>query len=389
MEEPTRKENTCFISYDILRIIFQYLDARNLASAAMVCRSWLEAANDEKLTRGPYCLQLYTQHDFLCCIKNIRIKPSVGFFFIPTGIRYEIEEHVETFLPELLPKRCEIIMLCSRYVILEEVMCQQYPHMVCAFLPQVPNVKVKSFELSENCNRNIWQTVEYQEIINTIINNEISTSNHETSTCFMLFCNNFSYNLYSYCDTAIGIVTAKRWASAIQQSIKNKAVSVWGGVVENIHAQRARTGSCKAHRVEPFEKSHTSCVAVLITGLIRTWSTILERKCNTKKRIEARLMLFKDKVKLKKHSIGFIFTNKMRTGPIYNDAPYNEESMIFKRLFPKVPLVGCSDYIGEFGKTTAIDEASEERNSKKKQNCKKSKSWYKESSTVFLILTYD
>lgn len=83
---------------------------------------------------------------------------------------------------------------------------------------------------------------------------------------------------------------------------------------------------------------------------------ILEEKCNTKEQVEAKLKLLKDKVKLKKHSIGFMFACQARGTEMYKDA--NVESTIFKRLFPKVPLVGCFGY-GEFGKIT-IDEVNEE-----------------------------
>jgi len=75
--------------------------------------------------------------------------------------------------------------------------------MSCAFLPQIPNVRIKIFELPKRYNRNtIWKTDEYEKI-STIINHE--TSNHETSTCFMLFCSEWNQ------------MTAENWASAIKK----------------------------------------------------------------------------------------------------------------------------------------------------------------------------
>lgn len=143
----------------------------------------------------------------------------------------------------------------------------------------------------------------------------------------------------------------------------SKIVSVWGGVVQDIYAQcinndcvyKTRTKNKSFQRMDsPY------CVAVLITGAIQTWSVILEKQCDTKERVEARLKLFKDQVKLKKHSIGFMFVCKARGAEMYNEA--NVESTIFKQLFPKVPLAGCFGY-GEFGKTTTttINETNEER----------------------------
>jgi len=75
--------------------------------------------------------------------------------------------------------------------------------MTCAFLPQIPNVRIELFKLTERYNRNtIWKTDEYEKI-STIINHE--TSNHKTSTCFILFCNN------------LGQIIAENWASAIKK----------------------------------------------------------------------------------------------------------------------------------------------------------------------------
>ncbi|XP_011690523.1 PREDICTED: uncharacterized protein LOC105451650 [Wasmannia auropunctata] len=361
-------ENTLDLStvltYDILRIIFQYLDARDLANAAMVCRFWLEAANNEKLTRGHPCYftQFYDdydrngRHELLCYINRIRIKPSIGFFFMRSDTPRNI--YIEECTEALLPKDCEAIMLYSEGIIVQNC---QFPNITCVFLPQIPNVKIKSFILSENYI--IQETAEYREIISTIVNNETSTLSDKTSTCFMLFCNGKDRT------------TAQRWASAIQEISKEcEAVSVWGGVMIDIHAQRAHTDLRKRQmRTRSLEKMNTFeyCVAVLITGPIWTWSVILEWTCNTNELIEARLKLFKNKVKLKKHSIGFMIMSEPRESSYL-------EPVIFTRLFPEVRLVGCISY-GEFGKNTAVNEMNEERNSK---------FWYNDLCTVFLILTY-
>lgn len=95
-------------------------------------------------------------------------------------------------------------MLYSSGIIMEnkEIEYHPFPNMVCAFLPQIPNVRIKTFKVTKRCM--VSGTAEYQELIGTIVN-ETSTSNHETSTCFMLFCNNLGHN------------TATRLASLIQK----------------------------------------------------------------------------------------------------------------------------------------------------------------------------
>jgi F-box protein 22 len=111
---------------------------------------------------------------------------------------------------------------------------------------------------------------------------------------------------------------------------------LWGGVVDISHMQNS-------YWQMPY------CVAVFISGAIQTWSTIIDMKCNTKELIEKKLKSFKERIKLKKHSIGFMFVCTARGSTMHKKQ--NVESTIFKTLFPNVPLVGCFGD-GEFGKNT-------------------------------------
>ncbi|KAL0103037.1 hypothetical protein PUN28_018380 [Cardiocondyla obscurior] len=202
-DESTLDSST-YLTYDVLRIVFQYLSARNLANAAVVCRSWLEAANDERCTRGPCCFfQCYRKQndsDLLSCIANIRIKPSVGFFFIPEYT----PRIIEVCIWKLLPEDCETVMLYSNGIIVENNEMEKHtrPNIVCAFLPQIPNVKIKSFKIVRKA---IERSAEFEEIMSIIANQEIAWARGESSTCFMLFCNDLGHNL------------AKHWASAVKQ----------------------------------------------------------------------------------------------------------------------------------------------------------------------------
>jgi hypothetical protein len=72
---------------------------------------------------------------------------------------------------------------------------------VCVFLPEIPYVKIKRFELPEVRRNNIIRTAEYREIISTVNNHQASMPNHETSTCLMLF--------------STWLPIAIRWASVI------------------------------------------------------------------------------------------------------------------------------------------------------------------------------
>lgn len=96
-------------------------------------------------------------------------------------------------------------MLFSEGVIMDnkEMECP-FSNTVCAFLPQIPDVRIKTFKIKERVCL-VHKTAEYQEIISTIVNHKKSMSNHETSTCFMLFCNDEGHTI------------AKYWASAMQK----------------------------------------------------------------------------------------------------------------------------------------------------------------------------
>jgi len=127
-----------------------------------------------------------------------------------------------------------------------------------------------------------------------------------------------------------------------------RIISLWGGIVEDmqcVHINNERFIEGESNIDEPY------CAALLITGSLQTWSIVVDKKCKTKEQVEEKLKLFKEQVKLQKHSVGFMFACIARGKYMYGEE--NVESTIFKRLFPEVPLVGCFGN-GEFGKDTTV-----------------------------------
>jgi len=136
----------------------------------------------------------------------------------------------------------------------------------------------------------------------------------------------------------------------------DKIVSVWGGVAQDIYVLHLYDYLITERKW--YGVNDDPVFAILITGSIQTWSIVLEKKCSTEKWVEARLKSFRDKVKLKKHSVGYIFAcNEPPGTKAFQDS--HIESNVFERLFPKVPLVGCFGN-GQFGKNTIVDEVKEE-----------------------------
>ncbi|XP_070164914.1 uncharacterized protein [Polyergus mexicanus] len=350
MEEPTEKrirkistgsendsyesyenlmDSNIYLTYDILRIVFTYLNGMDLGRAAMVCRLWLEAANHEKYTRGPDCFIEHYLHftGKTRCIEKSNIKPAIGFFFIPE----KIPTNIKGWIRDTLPQNCKAIILYTSGIIInkEEIEYKAFPNIVCALLPEIPNVKINSSILyTEYAARTFQHKFSLslfedhkKKLIDMI--DETPISNHDESTCLIFLCNDLK-----------GAKMATLLASAIQEySGEDRITSLWG---------------------------------------------VVDRRCSTKEQVTKRLTLFKNEVKLKKHSVGFMFACKARGSGMYDEE--NVESTIFKTLFPEVPLVGCFGN-GEFGKNTMpIDEMDKKIGSKK--------DWYNQYSTIFMILTY-
>ncbi|XP_039312185.1 uncharacterized protein LOC120359283 [Solenopsis invicta] len=231
------------------------------------------------------------------------------------------------------------------------------PFQGCIFLPEIPYVKIKLFKLPDILyDRIIQETAEYQDIISTINNHEASMLNHETSTCLMLFSMSSCYNT--------GRNIGKYWATAIQESQENKIVSVLGGVCLAIYSKLTRIDNSYEKKYPWYFRrrvENSPCVAVLITGLIQTYSIVLEKECNTEEQIEAKLQLFKNEVKLRRHSIGFMFESTSSIPAFYL---FDEKAMlklkIFRRLFPTIFLAGCVANNGIFGKTSIVHTMNEE-----------------------------
>lgn len=120
----------------------------------------------------------------------------------------------------------------------------------------------------------------------------------------------------------------------------NKISSFWGGMIKECYKKEKSA----SENVHPF-----LCLGILITGRIKTWSTILENNCDTQQKVEEHLRIWKEQVQLKRHSIAYMFACHARGQSLYGKP--HVESSIFKSLFPTLQLVGCFGD-GEFGKFT-------------------------------------
>ncbi|XP_053979460.1 F-box only protein 22-like [Hylaeus anthracinus] len=362
-EESAKVSGKCTgqdLTYDVLRIIFKNLNGMELSSAAMVSRSWLEAANNEKRTRGPtHSIEHLTEHITMGrvktqIIKQLRIKPVLGLFFPSNRIPlFETDCHCK-----VLPPNCNTITLGTYGIVIDNLEIENgVDEIVCAFLPEIPDVTIKTFAFGEKTvtEKNQSNSVDkYSEEIKQFLSTP--QKNSGISKCLLLFC------------VQRGRVPAIKITSSLKRCYAADELSVWGGVARELLVCNAKDK--KNRRCGEF----SSCVAVALVGAMNTWSIVVDKHCKTKELIEQRLRTFKSHTCLKKHSIGFMFACCARGQSMFKE--WNVESSIFKKLFPEVPLVGCFGD-GEFGENSLPNESS-----------RKKRTWYHETTTIFLIITY-
>ncbi|CAL7934490.1 unnamed protein product [Xylocopa violacea] len=316
-----------YLTYDVLSIVFKYLNGMDLLNASMVCRSWMEVANDEKRTRGGdtfltrYGIASTGIHYKTRIVHKLKSKPALGLVFKSCHSVCKEDCHCTLF-----PKDCAVITLGTYGVVFNnKEMEEASDNVVCAFLPKIP-----AFEGCEN----------------------------DRPKCLLFFCNlegrdstkSITKMLLERCDHAV-------------------KPSVWGGVVHDLYICNSK--NFKSENCPQLAYS----IAVILSGSVDSWSVVINKKYCSKQLVEMRLKAFKDLVSLRKHSMGFMFACCERGQNMF--AECNVESSIFKKYFPKIPLVGCFGD-GEFGYTIEPNKTSNVKNA----HC------YKERSTVFLIITY-
>ncbi|XP_003402478.1 F-box only protein 22-like [Bombus affinis] len=346
VKERKKHHTDLYLTYDVLRLVFKYLNWVDLLNASMVCRSWLEVANDEKRTRGGPTTLINSGKKYIKVIEKLRDKPALGLVFKGLHKRSIRQD----CLCQVLPQSCEIVTLSTFGILIENAEMERVlQKRVYAFLPEIPDVTMKVITIASRDDF----TQYYQQMRLAFVKYETNRSK-----CLLLFCNQ------------AGRALAQRTARILQLCNGKVRPSVWGGVVKDLYV-------CNSKNLSHDERcfSYAFCVGIIIVGEIDSWSIVMDDSCNTKELVEQKLESFKNDISLRKHSIGYMFACCERGTNMFNER--DVESTIFKKLFPEVPLVGCFGD-GEFGENTI---------SSKSLNYTEDY-WYHERSTVFLIITY-
>ncbi|XP_011501188.1 PREDICTED: uncharacterized protein LOC105364856 [Ceratosolen solmsi marchali] len=148
------------LTYDVLRIIFQHLSAKDLLKVSHICRSWRDAANNEAASRkAPECIfkkfqiidkeNLEDSYNATLLGNELRVKPCFGLVCI------KIQEDNEWVLKgcycKNLPSKCSTFILGGYDITIDDIKIENKFGMgVCAFLPEIPKLNHKIFHVDIN-----------------------------------------------------------------------------------------------------------------------------------------------------------------------------------------------------------------------------------------------
>ncbi|XP_017879106.1 F-box only protein 22-like [Ceratina calcarata] len=343
-----KKLNICSqLTYDVLRIIFKYLNPKELSNASLVCRTWQEVANDEERSRGPVCIEgnlLREEDEFINEISdNLWIKPKLGLFF-KSSAGCRMKAHCKDCYCKFFPRDCDVVTLGTNSIIFENKEIEEIheDNVACTFLPKIPNVSIKVIPVFKHSHTSDEQLVEQLRVL---------VNSFHNIKCALLF---WSYRCRRRMNRFTSLLTAR----------EEIMVPICGGMVFDVRICNRNINRCL---------EFANCVAITFTGPVNAWSVVIRE--DTKEQVEQELTSFKNSISLKRHSLAFMSACNGRGRELYNEV--DVESSIFKRLFPEVRLVGAF-MNGEFGTTTVPSKFANSSGNH----------WYKQFTTVFLILTY-
>ncbi|XP_043504534.1 uncharacterized protein LOC122525678 [Polistes fuscatus] len=312
-------EMTANLNRDELRIIFEFLNGIDLYNASQVCRLWSEIAKEESKRRGSSCLMKQQSSPCLdsweswktqfidCC----QVKPSLHMFYC--GIEYE-KKLPEGCYCESLPPNCISILLKHFFLWCTKTSISSI------FFPEISNLQTSTITF----NKHPWHKGIYCEELKCLFDNSLSNAD-QLKTVFEPIINDdfptsgciiFIYDIATSC--------LSKLALSLQNWFPNGKTSILGLGLDELSI-------CNSNYNSHVCQHSVDCVAILLNGTdMQSWILILENYSHD----EERMKEFKEKINLKKHTIGF--------GIHGDNSNYSfecSEEDLFHKYFPNVPIL--------------------------------------------------
>ncbi|KAI4472709.1 hypothetical protein M0804_015637 [Polistes exclamans] len=351
---------TC-LEYDVVGLIFQYLNGLDLYNASKVCRSWFEIAQYILKGRKPTCIsRKYDGRNLHSwntvkndIIDSCKVKPSIHMLLIASPYsQLQLEEQLKLYkgcICEYLPLNCYSISI-QKYIF------ESNENTVTSmFFPEVPKIKISTITLNWHLmDKGIYceelkclideprNADKLKNIFDSILNNDWSTE-----SCLIIFYDCIKITIIHYL------------MQILNDWFPRKKVTIWGGLAYSLSV-------CNFVQTSRICQSLVDCTCILMTGTdMQSWTVVLKFR-NDAKSLEE----FKNIVQLKKHSVGFMASS-------YSNY-YDEDEKTFKTYFPNIPLFTIYDsepLTGEYFSDICP--------------LKKQLSLSETNETTFMILTYN
>ncbi|XP_023315969.1 uncharacterized protein LOC106649765 isoform X3 [Trichogramma pretiosum] len=307
MSSNIRDLNTCKIisaAYalgDAIDNICQYLKIRDLMRVSSVCKLWNESVTRELSKRGPQMALLPDESHSCEQIWDIlRIKPYIGLLFIGPSLRERNTKNLEF----------QVLSMYKKY----------FPQYLVA-------IGVDESIMNEQVIVSCPGTDAVEKITS-----EITPDDKKIKSTIIMFCN--SHQGYS--------IALQVW-KLIRKRFKQKNYTLWGGVFDD----DLKAINCST--VEHVDSKKTAVFAMSITGsCLESWSMVVDCT-NTKSDINKKLLHLKNKLNLKRHTIGLVcgprYVEDLSKSSYENMYRNSHELMAeLKRIFSNIPFIGVFNY---------------------------------------------
>ncbi|XP_058792147.1 F-box only protein 22-like [Phymastichus coffea] len=345
------------LTYDVLRVIFGQLGAKDLCSAAQVCRLWKDAASKEaSLRKYPeYFLKRYkiidrddadNMYASELIGNELRIRPVVAL--ICAKVQEEKEWTLKGCYCQNLPIDCNAIFLGGYDIVLNDSKIQKgFGMAVGLFLSALPKLSHKLYHVNMHTfsgSSNIDINAHAEHLVKQLL-----SSKKEKSKCIIMLTDHSGY----------------QFSKVIMKNLRKQypigKISLWGGICTDLKVCEVSSSSRNCSQISQW------AAITLSSPTLQSWSIVLSQSCRKEEEVQEKLDKFKQSIALKKHSLGLMFACCERLNK------KDMEIAIFKRVFPNVPLIGLHGD-GEYGLNTL--------------NKKREDTLWHAYTTIFLVLTY-
>lgn len=313
------------ICYDVLRIIFKYLESNDLYRASLVCRYWAKVASEENFARGPVCILVERKYSVINynwnLIKNDLITnlPIIPGFYVMITVQLIIRHSRLDCHCKYLPRNCYSLLIEIFYPTTKRSITMNMS------LPNSKRIQINTYTFLLQSKPKSVYCPELSFISGCIFRlpgymktqfKDYFVVNSGMKSCMILFC-----DMNSICLLNSFIISIQKW-------FPNSKLSIWVGLTKGMSV-------CKTFHFQRKCRAIVSFISFFISSKnLQTWKITWPLFPRNKENVKKKLEKWKQDIKLKKHCLAIFYfsgLNLKHTDWLECD--------LFSIIFPKVPYV--------------------------------------------------